>query len=76
MASLRSVHSPRMSASTPNVRLQRRVETLIRVLEPPLNLLLAVGERVARVLTPADPDYVTARMPLEGEAAPRGLRGR
>jgi hypothetical protein len=75
-ASLRSVHSPRMSASRPNVRLQRRVETVIRVLEPPLNLLLAVGERLSRVLTPTDPEYVTARMPLEGESAPRGLRGR
>jgi len=65
-----------MSASTPNVRLQRRVETLIRALTPPLDLLLAVGERVAHVLTPADPDYVPARMPLDGESAPRGLRGR
>jgi hypothetical protein len=65
-----------MSASTPNVRLQRRVELLIRVLEPPLNVLLAVGERVSRLLAPGDPDYVPARMPLEGEAAPRGLRGR
>jgi hypothetical protein len=65
-----------MLASTPNVRLQRRVEMLIRVLTPPLDLLLAVGERVARVLTPSDPDYVPARMPLDGESAPRGLRGR
>jgi hypothetical protein len=65
-----------MPASTPNPRLQRSVETVIRVLTPPLDLLLAVGERLSRVLSPGDPDYVPARMPLDGESAPRGLRGR
>jgi hypothetical protein len=65
-----------MPASTPNLRLQRQVETLIRVLAPALDLMLAVGERVAHVIAPADPDYVPARMPLDGESAPRGLRGR
>ena len=49
---------------------------MIRVLAPPLDLLLAVGDRVARVVAPADPDHVLARMPREGDAAPRGLRGR
>jgi hypothetical protein len=65
-----------MGASTPNLRLQKRVETAIRVLEPALNILLAVGERVSRLLTAADPEYVPARMPPEGESAPRGLRRR
>jgi hypothetical protein len=74
-AASRSVHSAAMSPSTPNARMQRQVETLIRVLAPPLDLLLAVGERVARVLAPEDPDYIPARMPLDGESAPRGLRG-
>jgi hypothetical protein len=60
----------------PNPQLSKRVEAVIRVLAPPLDLLLAVGERVARVLAPADPEYVPARMPLDGESAPRGLRGR
>jgi hypothetical protein len=63
-----------MSASTPNLRLRGRIETAIRLLAPPLDLLLAVGERVARVLSPADPDYAPARMPSGGESAPRGLR--
>ncbi len=49
---------------------------MIRVLAPPLDLLLAVGDRVARVLAPADRDQALARMPREGDAAPRGLRGR
>jgi hypothetical protein len=62
-----------MSASPPNPRLQRSVETMIRVISPPLDLLLAVGDRVARVLAPSDPGYVPARLPHEGESAPRGL---
>lgn len=68
-----TLHSAPMA---PNPKLQRGVEAVIRLLAPPLDLLLAVGDRVARVLAPADPDQVLARMPREGDAAPRGLRGR
>ncbi len=63
-----------MAASTPNVRLQRRVELVIRVFAPALDLMLLVGDRVSRVLDRDDPDHVPARMPFEGESAPRGLR--
>jgi ribosomal protein L16 Arg81 hydroxylase len=49
---------------------------MIRIISPPLDLLLAVTERVARVLAPGDPDYVPARIAHEGESAPRGLRVR
>jgi hypothetical protein len=63
-----------MAASTPNVRLQRRVELVIRVFAPALDLLLLVGDRVSRVLDRDDPDHVPARMRFEGESAPRGLR--
>jgi hypothetical protein len=49
---------------------------MIRVVAPALDLLLAVGERVSRVLEPADPHYVLARMAPHGESAPRGLRSR
>jgi hypothetical protein len=59
----------------PNPKLQRGVDLVIRALAPPLDLLLAVGDRVARVVAPGDPDDVLARMPREGDAAPRGLRG-
>jgi hypothetical protein len=48
----------------------------IRILSPLLDLLLAVGDRVSRVLERDDPEYVAARMPTEGESAPRGLRPR
>jgi hypothetical protein len=65
-----------MSPSTPNLRLRRRFELAIRLLAPPLDLLLAVGERVSRALSSDDPDYVPARMPSGGESAPRGLRNR
>jgi hypothetical protein len=58
------------------VRLQRRVEAMIRIMAPFLNVALAVGDRVSHVLGPRDPDYVPARMEGAGESAPRGLRTR
>jgi hypothetical protein len=48
----------------------------IRIASPVLDLVLAIGERVSRLLEPDDPAYVPARMRSEGEAAPRGLRPR
>jgi hypothetical protein len=62
--------------STPNLKLRGRIETMIRLLAPALDLMLAVGDRVSRVLERDDPDYVPARMSYEGESAPRGLRGK
>ncbi len=50
-----------------------RIVTLIRIASPVLDLVLAVGDRVSRLLEPDDPAYVPARMPGEGESAPRGL---
>jgi hypothetical protein len=63
-------------ASTPNLTLRRRIETGIRICAPALDLMLAIGDRLSRVLEPDDPGYVPARMPHEGESAPRGLRTR
>jgi hypothetical protein len=65
-----------MAGSTVNPVLRARIETAIRILSPVLDLMLFVGERVSRVLERDDPDYVPARMPYEGESAPRGLRPR
>jgi hypothetical protein len=65
-----------MQASTPNAVLRRRIEAAIRLFEAPLNVLLAVGDRVSYVLAPRDPECLPARMPHEGESAPRGLRAR
>jgi hypothetical protein len=47
---------------------------MIRLLSPALDLMLAVGDRVSRVLEREDPDHVPARMDYEGNSAPRGLR--
>ncbi len=41
---------------------------------PALDLVLALGDRVSRMLNRDDPDYVPARMPYQGQSAPRGLR--
>jgi hypothetical protein len=62
-----------MAQTTPNVRLQGRIELLIRVVSPALDLLLAVGDRASRLLESDDPEYAPARMQYEGESAPRGL---
>jgi hypothetical protein len=53
--------------------LLRRVERVIALLAPALDLLLAVGDRVSRVLEPDDPYYTPPRTRRTGESAPRGL---
>ena len=63
-------------AGPPNPVLRRRIELGIRLVAPLLDLMLAVGDRVSRVLDREDPGYVPARMPGAGESAPRGLRPR
>ena len=50
------------------MRTRDRVETLIRLAAPALNLVLAVGERVSRVVEPDDPEYYPAR--VESAEAP------
>jgi hypothetical protein len=51
-----------MAALTPQQQAWRgRVEALIRLMEPGLNLILAVGERIARVAEPEDLDYYPPR---------------
>ncbi len=65
-----------MPGPPPNPVLRARIETMIRLVSPLLDLVLFVGDRVSRVLEPEDRDSVPARMPHEGESAPRGLRSR
>jgi hypothetical protein len=64
-----------VAASPPNPRLRARIELMIRVAAPALDLLLAIGDRVSRVLERDDPAYVPPRMPHAGSSAPRGLGG-
>lgn len=62
-----------MSGSTPNPRLRTAVEAMIRVAGPGLDLLLAVGDGLSRVLDRSDRGYATVRLQHEGESAPRGI---
>jgi hypothetical protein len=59
-----------MSALTPDQRRTRdRVETVIGLAAPALNLLLAFGERLSRVVEPEDSEYYPVRSSItEGEA--------
>jgi hypothetical protein len=63
------------------LRTRERVETVIRLIQPALNLVLAVGERVSKIVEPDDPEYYPARVegaeaPSVGRAAPGEARGR
>ena len=44
-----------------------RVETVIRIIAPALNLVLAAGERLSRIVEPDDPEYYPARVDSSGE---------
>jgi hypothetical protein len=55
---------------TPNqLRTRHRVETLIRVMAPALDLVLAVGDRVSRVVDRDDPEYYPPRVGRRPEGA-------
>jgi hypothetical protein len=60
-----------MSALTPDQRRTRdRVESLISLAAPALNLLLAFGERISKVAEPEDSEYYPVRSGLiEGDTA-------
>jgi hypothetical protein len=62
-----------MASSPPNPRLRARIELMIRIAAPALDVLLAVGDRASRLLEREDRSYVPARMPHAGSTAPRGL---
>ena len=47
---------------TPEQQRRRdQVETLIRLMAPGLNLLLAAGERLSRIVSPEDDEYYPVR---------------
>jgi hypothetical protein len=52
---------------TPEQRRTRdRVETVIRLMAPGLNLVLAAGERLSRIVEPDDYEYYPIRSSLPG----------
>ncbi|HEX8075966.1 MAG TPA: hypothetical protein VF545_13410 [Thermoleophilaceae bacterium] len=54
---------------TPEQRHRRdQVETLIRIMAPGLNLVLAAGERLSKLVSPEDDEYYPVR---SGAADPR-----
>lgn len=51
-----------MAQLTPDqVRMRERVESVIRFAAPGLNLVLAAGERLSRLVEQDDPDYYPPR---------------
>jgi hypothetical protein len=63
-----------MAALTPEQRRTRdRVESVIGLMAPALDLLLAVGDRVSRVVEREDSEYYPVRSHLaEGEGEEKG----
>ncbi len=62
-----------MAASPPNPRMRARIELMIRIAAPALDLTLGIADRVSRLIERDDPAYVTPRMGHSGASAPRGL---
>jgi hypothetical protein len=62
-----------MARLTPDqLRTRERFESLIRLAAPGLNLVLAAGERLSRLVEPDDPEYYPPRptgdMPAPGRS--------
>jgi hypothetical protein len=54
------------------LRTRGRVEAVIRLMAPGLNLVLAAGDRLSRFVEPEDHEYYPVRTTLpEGEEQPR-----
>jgi hypothetical protein len=62
-----------MAPLTPaQLRTRERVESVIRLMAPGLNLVLAAGERLSRIVEPEDHEYYPARPPLpKGDEQPK-----
>lgn len=63
-----------MAPLTPSqARTRDRVETLIALMAPALTAVLAVGDRVSRIVQPEDHEYYPARPMGEGEPTPEDI---
>jgi hypothetical protein len=56
--------------SADQLRTRRRIESLIRVMAPGLDLLLAVGDRMSRIVERDDAEYYPPRVTRD-ESPPR-----
>ena len=60
-----------MSPITPEqLRTRRRVETLIRLMAPALDVVLAAGDRLSRIVERDDPEYYPPRVSQAHETEP------
>ena len=57
--------------SPDQLRTRQRVEGLIRLAAPALDLVLAVGERVSRIVEPEDVEYYPPRVTSESAPPPK-----
>ena len=57
--------------SPEQVRMRMRVEALIRVMAPALDLVLAVGERASRLVEREDVEYYPPRVTRDEPPPPR-----
>ena len=61
-----------MAQLTPDqLRTRERFESLIRFAAPGLNLVLAAGERLSRMVEPDDPEYYPPRPTGDAPPPPR-----
>ena len=64
-----------MAPLTPDeLRTRERVETVIRLASPALNLLLAVGERISKIVEPEDQEYYPPRASAPAAEADQASR--
>jgi hypothetical protein len=61
-----------MARLTPDqLRMRQRIEGMIKLAAPALDLVLAVGERVSRVVEPDDVEYYPPRVTSESAPPPK-----
>jgi hypothetical protein len=59
------------------IRTRRRVESVIRVIAPALDLVLAAGDRISRIVEPEDVEYYPPRVTRGPKHPARpGVQGR
>jgi hypothetical protein len=53
------------------LRTRQRIEGLIRLMAPALDVVLAVGDRVSRIIEPEDVEYYPPRVTRESAPPPK-----
>ena len=53
------------------LRTRQRVESVIRLIAPALDLVLAAGDRISRVVEPEDVEYYPPRVTRGADATPQ-----